>query len=592
MIVVKKHIQDSPVITNETVSFTVEGRDNYLTLFNVLKQQKIISDDCSFDDSVWKLFDGVDFLTLPFNFNEILFEKSKKQRDADLSFDAFILGVKSFVLYCIQSFDLRTVKIQLSAIKVLCNSTEYFTSSEIPNNVLQQHSVRNYFHVVVEFINYIEEINIDDDLYDTLEENYFSYLTDKRNSPKLNRSLPSFETMFKLNDIINDFTISSSGVQRELYFPIILWWKITTVIPLRARETVVIPIDCLEYEVNSIELKFYRTIAKSKKRHEKSLHSFEEKYKLFTYPITKEIANLIVEYRELVDKYDVIESFENGIFKDSTKRRFLFSIRSNYKFNRNQACFDIFKYNTEFFSERTLTKLLKRFLKEYVGEHLGNEFVPKTDDLFKQFQDINDNKMHLISLMDTRHFAIMNMVFMGIDPITVQHLVGHEDINSSYHYYSHIETFTNCFVVSIAKQKQRRTFTKSVNSLSNIALDTKLNNSVSNRRYNIIRADNDNLKSIDAGWCLYEKDDFIPCKLVLGNHNRCEYFKPKNDSSFVSKNEVNDINNEITTEISLIQSIVKEHKSIKEFKSKLQASTNRLQALAYQKANLINTSEL
>ena len=49
--------------------------------------------------------------------------------------------------------------------------------------------------------------------------------------------------MFKFNDIIEDFIKTSKDDEREQFFPIILWWKISTIIPLRSHEIVLIPLS-------------------------------------------------------------------------------------------------------------------------------------------------------------------------------------------------------------------------------------------------------------------------------------------------------------------------------------------------------------
>ena len=58
------------------------------------------------------------------------------------------------------------------------------------------------------------------------------------------------------------------------------------------------------------------------------IHSFNEYYKEEEFPISKEIVDLIEEYRSIVDKYDQIDEFYIDKQGKAKKRQFLFSYRS------------------------------------------------------------------------------------------------------------------------------------------------------------------------------------------------------------------------------------------------------------------------
>ena len=64
---------------------------------------------------------------------------------------------------------------------------------------------------------------------------------------KKQRPLASFDSNFLFNDIINDYWNQDlENDTRLFYYPLYLWWQITAIIPLRPREFILTPRDCLE----------------------------------------------------------------------------------------------------------------------------------------------------------------------------------------------------------------------------------------------------------------------------------------------------------------------------------------------------------
>ena len=89
-----------------------------------------------------------------------------------------------------------------------------------------------------------------------------------------------------------------------------------------------IPLECIRKEKNKFFIKFYRNNLKGNLQKQTFIHSFNEYYKEEEFPISKEIVDLIEEYRSIVDKYDQIDEFYIDKQGKAKKRQFLFSYRS------------------------------------------------------------------------------------------------------------------------------------------------------------------------------------------------------------------------------------------------------------------------
>lgn len=591
MIAVKEYIGDSPIVVTSIKEFSTSNEVEFISLFNKFKNNKVIDETAEFYADKWLVQSGVDKREVSFIFSETMFKKMTKKQKLSIKYEDFILAVKSFYLFQLSSCTPDTLRQFIYSFKNFIIQTEFTNTQKLSENLKDNCSLMDFTPLILEFFMYYEELSFNDDLLYELGTTYIDFLPDKRESDFRKRALPTFNTMFKFNDIMNAFIITSKDDIREKFFPLIIWWKITTIIPLRSREFTLIPLDCLFQKHGEWHIKIYRS--KIKGRHSKVYtHEFDSNYELSTPKITDEIKGLIDEYKNLVSDYDTIENYYADGVGDNIERKFLLSARSYFKFNRNKTTYVTRRHVVDYFSPNSVNKLLQRFLVEIVyGEH-KIEIAPKLKDYTNCTEAVVSNSINNITLMDTRHFAIMNMVYMGYEANTIQRITGHQSIHTSYSYYSHVEVFTNCYTVSIAKQMA---FTKN-SEFKNEILDMDFeslfgNEGDGNSRYRVVKtkklAKNSNLKELDDGYCSYKKSDFIPCKLLRGNHRRCKFFSPYPDKLSTVSEELEKISNEISAETETLRYIAINNKKIKNFKDTYNVSLNKIHSKVLIKAEMI-----
>lgn len=184
------------------------------------------------------------------------------------------------------------------------------------------------------------------------------------------------------------------------------------------------------------------------------------------------------------------------------------------------------------------------------------------------------------------------MVYMGYEPNTIQRIVGHKSVQTSYNYYSHVEIFTNCYTISIAKQmafSKNSRFKNEILDMDFISLFD--NEGDGNSRYREIKSkrltENSTLKELDEGYCSYIKSDFMPCKLLRGNHRRCKFFSPYPDKLSIISVELEKISYEISAEIQTMRYLSINSKKTKNYRNLYNLSLNKIHSKVLTKSEMI-----
>ena len=81
---------------------------------------------------------------------------------------------------------------------------------------------------------------------------------------------------------------------------------------------------------------------------------------------------------------------------------------------------------------------LKLYYKPHYSRKEQSEVYLETDKLLKP------NEIMMNQIGDTRHFSMVNLVLNDFNPILIKDFAGHEDINTSYHYFNHIKQIVKC----------------------------------------------------------------------------------------------------------------------------------------------------
>lgn len=214
------------------------------------------------------------------------------------------------------------------------------------------------------------------------------------------RQLPSGKDVLKLDYCINQyFKFGIRNPSKLLFAPILLWWKITNIIPMRISEFCLIERTCITERNGSYYIALPRKKQPASKRKVQVIDTLE---------ITKDIFELIKEYIEHTNQYgesETLVSYRAILALTERKPKTIPSGKTNY----------FVRYN--------FRNLLRRFYREVVYGEFGKTVI----------REVKPN--------DTRHFAFCSLLMQGISPIEIARLGGHSTIEAQYHYSNHTEYF-------------------------------------------------------------------------------------------------------------------------------------------------------
>lgn len=121
------------------------------------------------------------------------------------------------------------------------------------------------------------------------------------------RTLASFDSYFLFNDILNDYWKSDINLDTRIFFyPIYLWWKISGVIPLRPREFILTPRNCLRKKEDGYYLTLRRNHIKGTGR--KKNYKISGDYYTVEYKIPDNLAQDIQKYLNYTKEYDATDA--------------------------------------------------------------------------------------------------------------------------------------------------------------------------------------------------------------------------------------------------------------------------------------------
>ncbi|WBL15221.1 hypothetical protein [Sutcliffiella sp. NC1] len=578
MLLTMNKMEDTDVSMIQSVEFHKISKKEVMELFNKFLKRGTIR-DCGFDDEIWYFSNPKGSFSLRFQLDELLFAVEAKKRDID-KFENLLYAFKTYLVYQLDSKGLDTIQGIYYSLKNVLLTTRYFNPST-KNSLFEVMSWVNYYHHVLEFIEFYPLLNVDEKYIEIIEILYEQNQIDREQKGN-KRELGNFESVFKLGEIIDIFWENANSVEKETFFPIILWWRITTIIPLRTNELILTPYNCLKIENDNYFLTIRRTDQKGDNGKKVVTHTIEGDYRIEDISISKDLYDLILEYMQVVDHYDFVPNFYNQENSKTERRKFLFSNRSYFeRVGNDGAKGAIIKrsYTQDFFTYGRLQNLLKSFYFKVVQNQFNYEVISKQ----QEDKEIKEYQIELLSLMDTRHHAFINMVLNDIEPLFVKRLGGHSSIESSMHYFSHVDKFVKCFTYSIARRlSDQGLFVNNTTELNN-------NNFNSDFRDKLYQNEIHSLKSVSGGKCSSQQsNDLEDCKVVnfkckVGN---CPHFYPDNKeeiTKIVSENEKT-----VTREIEALRELVKTYKKVKDFKENYDQKVNKIKSYANQNALLMS----
>lgn len=247
-------------------------------------------------------------------------------------------------------------------------------------------------------------------------------LRDKMPRHKSNvRALPPSQYVLTFSYYLeNHFeTLMESFIDRETFdkellmiYPLVIWWRLTTIIPMRASEFCLIARDCLIVDEEKNKVKYYIQLPRTKQ----SSRRVQIMDKVL---IAEEMYQLIDHYIDLTNQYGKTDT--------------LISYRSIMNVKNGSRGF--VQKNISQFNRRNLESLIPRFYKT-----------------MEQVYDFKIEQEYYLRPNDTRHIAFMSMMMQGYSPVEIARLGGHKTIQTQLHYSNHKEYWVDCEVFKIMKK--------------------------------------------------------------------------------------------------------------------------------------------
>ncbi|MEK5209770.1 tyrosine-type recombinase/integrase [Psychrobacillus sp. FSL H8-0510] len=240
---------------------------------------------------------------------------------------------------------------------------------------------------------------------------------------RTNRSLPCFPDVLAFDDAIRNFYENVNPENQIRFYPILIWWKLTNILPMRVIEFLKLKKNCIEKKDDG---SFWIKLPREKKK-EDSPFKIEVSD---TIQINQEVYEIILQYIQIIDKenietdyllpYDLYVKFLPYPNKSSSQR-----------------------LGTK---NRLTDKYLQRILDDFYTEIVKNESIDR------------------VNYGDTRHFAIMNMFLQGFNMLSIARMAGHEDLEMQFSYYSHVDHFVQSQVYLLAQKKLEQNIEQTIGS--------------------------------------------------------------------------------------------------------------------------------
>lgn len=383
--------------------------EEYKNYFKKLKENGTLINE-SFDDQKWIYYIDSDTAT------KILKFPFELRPEINIAVKNYIL-IKIFV----QNSSPTTIK------KRLLHITHFM----IDTGFMNPDNVKDYQDIICTWNEEkkLEAISIREFLiYSNLEnaELYYNVLKNVRKVQNNFRKLPDFKAILTFDYIVNEYWngIKYSDNKYRL-FPIVLWWKLTTVIPIRPCEFYNLKRDCV-YEKNG---RYYFKIIRQKTLLDKELIISDV---ITDFELNEELYFLIHDYVEYCNKID--------------NCKYLLSPPTCDKIYRNKVLNTREKFTTE-----KMNNYYKVFQREVVQEQYHYKVVKS--------HNTKEGELPHIFYGDTRHLAILNMMQMGVNPNYIAQLAGHHTLDAQMGYYSHLESFTTAKTYILCQFMQQNVYT-------------------------------------------------------------------------------------------------------------------------------------
>lgn len=274
----------------------------------------------------------------------------------------------------------------------------------------------NYSSIALTFISFAEL---------TVPNYYFEFFESVPVYEGKARDLPDYRSTILFDHLLHDFysdlNLRPLNKTEKYFYPVLLWWDITKIIPMRISE------------FSSVR-RIFCYYSYEKKRYVVKINRKKRKGKRAIAPL--EIITTTPEVYDMVRRY-------NEITEDFNYHPHLFFPKSHYQFRNNRKTR---MAKTNYFTNGYMRQLLKKFFYEVIRDQYGFHIISK-----RNFNSLSSGRtIQIIKPGDTRHFAFASLKLQGINPLTIARLGGHAKIEQQNTYYGHLNKVAESHVAILA----------------------------------------------------------------------------------------------------------------------------------------------
>lgn len=275
----------------------------------------------------------------------------------------------------------------------------------------------SYLNVPISYLEFVLDNSFCDTNYESLQraKNKLEsiYIMDSQ-SPN-SRELPCNKDIAMFQYFIHRFETDERDEDiRNLFLPVIIWWHLSIVIPVRTSEiTYNLIKDCIFKVNNACYIRIERIKSKLIKNLEIPI--------IKNICISQDLYELINGYKELV-AYDVKSL---TLFSVDFLRKCIINLKEKDDVFKNKG--DLFKRyyeNYTHFEGSDLNQLIDLFYDYYINKQLDS---PKEYDRLRAG--------------DTRHLAFSSLLLQNLNPIDIAMMGGHTSIKSLSSYVNHVDLY-------------------------------------------------------------------------------------------------------------------------------------------------------
>lgn len=393
----------------------------------LLKKSSKYTSKGTFESNIWILLEDVTKTHHHYDFRklQIMVQKGTLTDDD-------IMIIKCWMVDSLrENISLRTLDRMFSAVSTIISATNNFNlvslnaknGDEIETLLAKVDDNSHLSYYASEYIYFLDNI-------DLLTEGHLIVLDKLRSVKSYTKSkmrvLPSSEDIFAFQYYLNKFyTKESNEYLLNFYMPVLLWWKITNVIPMRPSEfSYKLKRSCLSIK----DGEYFLHIARLKVTSSNPERKDGRIPLLSKIKITKEIYDLICDY------------IESTAFDTETET--LISYKAMLKFRKDF-------YENKFQSDINLRYAIsiKKYNNTFTRQNLKLLIDSFYDVIIAGKYKYSNIKRRLLP-GDTRHLAFTSLLLQGVSPIEIAMLGGHTTLDAQSDYSSHVEYYIDSEILN------------------------------------------------------------------------------------------------------------------------------------------------